>query len=38
MRQGRRVGEAVGDGALEALELGLLVWGQARGRGALLEG
>lgn len=38
MRQRRRVREAVGHGALEALELGLLVWGQARGRGTLLEG
>lgn len=36
--QGRRVGETVGDGALEALELGLVRGGEARGRGRRPEG
>lgn len=38
MREGRRVREAVCHCALEALELGLLLWGQAWGRGPPLEG
>lgn len=36
--QGRRVVDALCYGALEALELGLLVAWEARGRGACLEG
>lgn len=36
--EGRGVCDALGHGALQALELGLLVGGEAGWRGALLEG
>lgn len=38
VRQRGGVGEAVGDGTLEALELGLLLGGEAGWRGGVLEG